>query len=65
MVLENEEIEYPINLRSNETTLRREWFSLIKTIDGNVIENCFDQVKLVHNGDAQSGYHTFKIPGLS
>jgi hypothetical protein len=39
-------------MRTNETALRREWFSLIRRVDGNVIENCFDKVKLQHNGDA-------------
>ena len=52
VILENDEIEYPINMRTNETALRREWFSLIRRVDGNVIENCFDKVKLQHNGDA-------------
>ena len=52
VILENDEIEYPINIRTNETALRREWFSLIRRVDGNVIENCFDKVKLQHNGDA-------------
>ena len=52
VILENDEIEYPINMRTNETALRREWFSLIRRVDGNVIENCFDKVKLQHKGDA-------------
>ena len=52
VILENDEIEYPINMRTNETALRREWFSLIRRVDGNVIENCFDKVKLQHSGDA-------------
>ena len=30
-------------MRANETALRREWFSLIRMIDGNVIENCFEK----------------------
>ena len=46
VILENDEIEYPINMRTNEKALRREWFSLIRRVDGNVIENCFDKVKL-------------------
>ena len=65
VVLENDEIEYPINLRQNETGLRREWFSLVRQIDGNIIENCFDKVSLVRNGDAESGYYSVKIAGLA
>ena len=30
-------------MRANETALRREWFCLIRMIDGNVIENCFEK----------------------
>lgn len=65
VILENDELEYPINLRRNEASLRREWFSLVRFIDGNVIENCFDKVQLVRNGDAESGYHSIKLDGLA
>ena len=51
-------------MRQGETTLKRKWFSLTREVEYLVIDDWFDQVKLEHHGDPNSGYHTIKVDGL-
>ena len=50
----------PINLRAGQTKLDRKWLSIVRYINGVVIDDCFDNVKLEKVND----YHTILLAGL-
>jgi hypothetical protein len=54
----------PINLRKDYNQLERKWFSVIRSNNAVIVEDWFDAAILEHFGDEDSGYHTFRIPGL-
>ena len=63
-LLEGNNFDLPIIMRRDETTLRRKWLSLVRTINNVVVEDCFEAVQLKHHGDEKTGYHSISVDSL-
>ena len=50
----------PINLGPDEDALDARWFSLIRSNNNLIVENCFDKVQLKQDGLA----HSFRVNDL-
>jgi hypothetical protein len=63
-LLKGDSLELPIILRKEETELKRKWFKLIRSYNGEALENWFDRVTLLRDEDEKTGNHIFKVEGL-
>ena len=44
--------------------LDRKWLSIIRKNNGAIVEDWFNNVKLVHCGDDKMGYHKITVDSL-